>query len=540
MNALLLAAVLSAGAGEGVALKALKAEVARAQTLSLPAKEGGKPGERPYFVSAVIDEVEALEAQASFGALAGRSHATNLVLSTRVRVGSAKFDNTNFPDYGAFMFGSRRRTMPAELDADLLRTSLWLSFDDAYKAALETLSKKRAYLETNTVTEQVDDFSPAPVFTVDAPRTPLGADADQVTQLVRKASGVFLGNRLLQEGTAALRLSSDEQNFASSEGATHRFGDRRGQLTLQVMAQASDGMELRLSQRFTGRDLKDLPDEATITAAAKALSERMTQLAQAPLADEDYAGPVLFVDQAAAVFFLTTVGEPLSNAREPLGVRQPGRMIDRLGKRVAARFMSVKDDPTLTTWHDVPLWGAFPVDDEGVQSQPVSLIEEGVLRRYYMSRAPTAKFKASNGHCRGEQGGVGNLFVSTSQPTPRAALKKRLLELAKDEDLDYGLLVESVDDRAHGSVDGTRLPNPVLVWRVAADGKETLVRGLAFKPASARMLKELEGLGDDPSVLNLEHLGQPTSVVAPSVLVKLLELTRTRQEFEKPPLLPRP
>jgi hypothetical protein len=47
-------------------------------------------------------------------------------------------------------------------------------------------------------------------------------------------------------------------------------------------------------------------------------------------------------------------------------------------------------------------------------------------------------------------------------------------------------------------------------------------------------------MGDDPFVLNLEHRGQLTSVIAPGVLVKLMELTRPRAEFERPPLLPRP
>jgi hypothetical protein len=136
---------------------------------------------------------------------------------------------------------------------------------------------------------------------------------------------------------------------------------------------------------------------------------------------------------------------------------------------------------------------------------------------------------------------VGNLFITTAAPVARAALKKRLLELAKDEDLDYGLMVEVADERVPRSgSDGVRLSSPVLVWKVYADGRETLVRGLSFKPASARMLKELDGLGDEAYPLNLEHRGQRTSVVAPAVLVKLMELTRTRQEFEKPPLLPRP
>lgn len=553
MNALLLLTMLTASPDAGVAptgaaMQALVAEVTRAKGLAMPTAPGAKPSEKPYYVSAFLNEAETYDVWANFGALGNRNHATAFSVATRVRVGSAKFDNTNYQDQGfGFMFGGdgRRRSMPAELDPDLLRYTLWLALDDAYKAGLETLSKKRAFLETTSVTEKLDDFSPAPVFLLDRPRVPLTVDTEKTATLVRKASAVFLANPVLQEGTAWYRAASKEQNFASTEGSRHRFGEEEAQLQLSVTAQATDGMELRLTQRFAGHDDRDLPSEGEVLDAAKKLSARMGELARAPIADEDYTGPVLFVDQAAALFFLSTIGEPLSNAREPLGTRQSGRMIDRLGKRVAAKFLTAVDDPTITTWNDgkrsVPLWGAFPVDDDGVQAQRVSLVEEGVLKRYYMSRSPTSKLKDTNGHARGEQGGVGNLFITTAAPVARAALKKRLLELAKDEDLDYGLMVEVADERVPRSgSDGVRLSSPVLVWKVYADGRETLVRGLSFKPASARMLKELDGLGDDAYLLNLEHRGQRTSVVAPAVLVKLMELTRTRQEFEKPPLLSRP
>ncbi|MCA2981470.1 MAG: hypothetical protein INH37_24615 [Myxococcaceae bacterium] len=73
-----------------------------------------------------------------------------------------------------------------------------------------------------------------------------------------------------------------------------------------------------------------------------------------------------------------------------------------------------------------------------------------------------------------------------------------------------------------------------------ADGREELVRGYAFKPTSQRVLKDIVGLGDDPTLVNTEQFGQNVSAVAPSVLVKLLELNRARDDFGKPPALPRP
>lgn len=549
MSALVLALALAAAPAappkEDPIFKALDAEVGRAMTLAMPAGPGTS-AERPYYVNAAVGEEDVFNVWASFGALQLRSGSQSLNTVVHVRVGSPQFDNTNFNDYSGFTFDSRRRQTPAEPDVDALRQALWLQLDEAYKGAVEALSKKRAYLETNQVTDRLDDFAPAKVATLLQPKVALVVDKERWTKAVRAASAVFLDNPAVAEGTAWFRAAASQQSMVTTDPARHRFGESWVQLTLNTAAQAADGMELRLQRRFTGRGEQDLPGEAELVKAAKALSARTTELVKAPVADEDYAGPVLFVDQAAALFFLQTIGEPLSAPREPLGSKPAGRMIERLGKRVAARFITAKDDPTRTEVAQgaspIGLWGHYPIDDDSVPPQAITLIDAGTLKTYYMSRLPTAKVKASNGHCRGEQGGPGNLFVETSQPTPRAALKKKLVELAKDEDIDYGLMVETADEfvsKAYGN-EGQRFSAPVLVWKVYADGREQLVRGLTFKPVSARVLKEVVALGDDPYALNLEHHGQRTSVVAPSVLVRLMELTRVKQEFEKPPLTPRP
>ena len=180
--------------------------------------------------------------------------------------------------------------------------------------------------------------------------------------------------------------------------------------------------------------------------------------------------------RAAALFFLATVGEPLSRPRDDLGSPRQGRLIERLGKHIAPKFVSVRDDPNLTTWGGKPLLGHFAIDDDGVAPEPVSLVQDGVLKAYYMSRIPTARIHKTNGHARGDQASVGNLFVETHTPTPRAALKAKLIELAKEEDLDYGLLVEELDDSAYGRFGGAEgatqvnLPAPVGVTRVYPDG----------------------------------------------------------------------
>ena len=133
--------------------------------------------------------------------------------------------------------------------------------------------------------------------------------------------------------------------------------------------------------------------------------------------------------------------------------------------------------------------------------------------------------------------------MTTSQPQPLAALKKRLVELAKEEDVDCGLMISQLPARldARPGAQSVQLPNlPTLVQRVCADGREEIVRGYAFKPTSSRVLKDIVGMGDDPTELNTEQFSQDVSAVAPSVLVRLLELNRSRDDFGKPAVLPRP
>ena len=189
----------------------------------------------------------------------------------------------------------------------------------------------------------------------------------------------------------------------------------------------------------------------------------------------------------------------------------------------------MRDDPTQREWKGQPLLGYYAVDDECVKPQPITLVNDGVLETYFMSRVPTQRLHQSNGHMRGENASVGNLFVESKAPLTRAALKQKLLELAKEEDLEYGLMVDTLEESAAqrpGNVEGSTgvsLPPPVGVFRIYPDGREVLERGIAFKTATFRVLKDIVGLGDDATVTNLVQRGQHVAVVAPSVLVKSLE-----------------
>jgi hypothetical protein len=79
-----------------VEVDALKAEVKRALTLSMPAQPGQKSNQKPYYAGVFLTDRSVSEVTATFGALVRRAGNKTIDLGTRLRVGSMAFDNTNF------------------------------------------------------------------------------------------------------------------------------------------------------------------------------------------------------------------------------------------------------------------------------------------------------------------------------------------------------------------------------------------------------------------------------------------------------------
>ena len=110
----------------------------------------------------------------------------------------------------------------------------------------------------------------------------------------------------------------------------------------------------------------------------------LKQLRDAPVSEEEYRGPVLLSADAAAGVMSELVGPNLLGNRPQLGqnARTTGDWANNYKSRVLPDFLSVVDDPTLTTFEGHALLGNYEVDDEGVKASRVSLIEKGQLVSY--------------------------------------------------------------------------------------------------------------------------------------------------------------
>ncbi len=487
----------------------------------------------PYYIEYRVTEIDQMEAAAVFGALRAQQRDHGRLLRVVVRVGDYKQDS---------FYGTGEGTVDlvaSDNDVFAIRQRIWLATDRAYKSATESLSAKQAVLKQLKVDVPVDDFAKAdPVEDIGPLARFSTNDFSPWVRLVEEASGEYRSDPEIESFDASLRFMVENRYFVNSEGTVSRSGNTHYVISVSGSTQAADGMLLQRSHADQGNDLKELPTRAEFLKTTDTLRDSLKMLRDAPVADEEYRGPVLFSNDAAATVVSDLV-EPNVLGRKPkLGenARTTGLWSSSYKSRVLPEFINVVDDPTIATIAGQPLFGKYTLDDEGVKGQRVLLIEKGQLVSYLIGRQPIRDFPASNGHGRAGAAGTpaphpGNLILESTDPEPDAELKARLIELCKKRDLPYGFYVATM---------GPRL-EPRLLYRVwTKDGREELVRGGVFGDLDVRSLRgDLIAAGTVPAT---DDRSEPVwfSVASPALLFDELQVKRTQAAKQKLPEYPAP
>src|SRR5260370_33881287 len=129
---------------------------------------------RPYYLEYRLLDLDVREVVAEFGALMTSTHVKNRFMNVVARVGDYKQDSSNFvSDDGFRGFIGSTGSVGIDRDYDSLRQDLWIATDQAFKEAVETYSRKKAYLNSLARPTDIDDFSRAtPVKNIEPLVTP--------------------------------------------------------------------------------------------------------------------------------------------------------------------------------------------------------------------------------------------------------------------------------------------------------------------------------------------------------------------------------
>jgi TldD protein len=489
----------------------------------------------PYYIEYRVVDLDEYDAEAAYGSLRNKVRSRLRFLRVAVRIGDYKQDS-----YRGGQGEGAISVVPLDDDPIAMRHQIWEATDRAYKAAAQELTAKQAQLKQYTAPEQpVDDFAHAEPLQSVAALAKLEFDPQPWLAMLQNASLVYQDDPLLQSVETSLKFQAVNRYFINSEGTIVRSGYNLYQLDIAESTQAPDGMRLDRSHGYTAASMKELPSAERFRAQASQLLGTLKLLRDAPLADEEFRGPVLFSADAASTIFSDFVGEHILGRKPELGKtgRTTGEFASSYKTRVLPEFLSVVDDPTIASFREQPVIGGYAIDDEGVKAQRVSLIENGKLVNYLVGREPIRDIPVSNGHGRARipsnppGPSLSNFIVTASESSTPAELKNKLIELCRQRDLPYGYYVETFGPQRA----------PRLLYKVwVKDAHEELVRGGAFGDLDMRALRnDLIAAGND-FYIESRPLNIPHSIVTPSVLFDELEVKRVTTNKDKLPDYPAP
>jgi len=359
-------------------------------------KQKGEPP--PYFMAYAVDDDEADVVVASQGALDAQNHGRRRILDTTIRVGSPQFDNYR-------RVGNDRPRFTSGLSIALddnpfaIRQEVWLATDRVYRAASNRLIRIKADEKLRAAADDTsDDFSKEEpqVFFSATPRYKF--DAADWARRLRKLSAEFTKYPGALNASIAVEAQRVSKTLVTTEGTRLEHGRLFARLIITARGKASDGMDLATMESFEADDPAKLPKDPQILAAVERAGANLSSLLRAPPSDP-FVGPAILSGRAAGVFFHEIFGHRVEGHRQK--DESEGQTFTKsVGQPVLPSFLSVIFDPTRADFQGTSLNGFYLYDDEGVKGRPVTVVDNGILKTFLMSRSPIQGFTQSNGHGR--------------------------------------------------------------------------------------------------------------------------------------------
>jgi TldD protein len=571
-------------------LQAMRDEMARSMSRLALKIPGMTESQRPYYIEYKLLDLNVREVVADAGALISAREARNRFMNVEARVGDYKRDSSNFiAEEGFRGFIGPSGEVGVDRDYNSLRQDLWIATDQAFKEAVETYSRKQAYLSSLARQSDIDDFSKAiPVKLIEPLVSPDWSNRNW-EQEARESSAALRGFPQIYESRVTYYLVYATEYLLTSEGTEIRTNRCFAAIEAGMNTLADDGMQLNHMYATYAAKPADLPNVDTVRKALNVSGTELMALRAAPPA-QDYNGPVLFEARAASSLLAQVLTPAINGARPPVsftpvmeqlltGLGGKSDWVGRMGARVLPQSVSLTDDPSAKDFHGTPLIGGYNVDEEGIKAEKVTIVENGSVKELLMSRRPGPDSDQSNGHGRAAflndaKPTMSNLFFTSTETESPADLKKKFLDDCRSEKLEYCLVVREMDNpsisllhqddfsellASFGGGAGTGDRLPLIVYKVyPQDGHEEMIRGSRIIGLNTRALRNLGGVGNDDFVFNYMQSqetgfagtalgafgsassGLPASIVAPSLLFDDLEVRGARGEPKRLPLLAPP
>ncbi len=512
-------------------------------------KQKGDPP--PYFMAYEVTETENESIAAANGAIIGHSDGKSRVLDITVRVGTPKLDNYQI------VSGQRPRFTPGSLlpiddVPNALRRDIWMQTDRTYRAAAQRLIRIKSDQQINVAaSDDSDDFSSEDPSTFDQMPPRVKFDSVAWVPRLRQWSAMLAANSGVVSSAINLSVRRETRYLVTTEGTRVVHGRIFSNMSMIARGKAQDGMDLEALETFQVADPSHLPKAEAVQAAVQRTGSTLSKLVLAPVV-EPYVGPAILSGRAAGVFFHEIFGHRIEGHRQRDDA-EGQTFTKKIGTPVLPTFLSVVFDPTREALNGADLNGYYSYDDEGVKARPVTIVDNGILKTFLMSRTPVKGFAHSNGHGRRQPGfeivsRQSNLLVESSNRVSDQKLREMLIAEVKRQGKPYGLYFDQVTGgytttQRRGLQAFTVIP--LVVYKVFADGRpDELVRGADIVGTPLASFAKIVATSDHQEIFNgycgAESGSVPVSAVSPALLVSEIEVQKKDHGQDRPPLLPPP
>lgn len=541
--------------------------------------------QKPYYVEYTLKMAQEYNIKAVLGAVTESNFNKYNTLSVKIRIGSYKFDNSNYLDFGLSFFGSgddeegfQNRRLPEEIDYHTLRREIWLATDAAYKQAQEILTKKETALKNRISKDTTHDFIVVkPEVNIDTFAIPK-IDIKIYEELCKKLSEIFTRYKSVQSSLVSFEFLPVKTYYLNSEGMKYIKTEFFSGVEVVASTQAEDGMII--SNYFSSYSTfpNQLPSFDSLRNGTEKVAELISLLSNTKEFEEPYSGPVLFTEQAASEVFAQIFAPNLVAQRAPLtesGLQDNERYSqfqNKIGARVLPEFLSVVDLPNIEKYNNTILIGHFNIDDEGIRTNNLELVKDGYLKNLLSSRTPTKRIRKSNGNTRGGSPMFSNLELVVKDEPPKKddfqknekELIERMIQICKDRELPYGILIKKIMNQnimftTLFSITSSEFNFPqfqtipiIEAYKVFPDGAKELIRGCEIKNLGVQSFKDILEVGNEKYALNLlapavvspfisggkQYIA--CSVIVPALLFEDCEIRPIEDNFPKLPVIPNP
>jgi TldD protein len=517
-----------------------------------------------YHLRYHLMHIGQVDIRAEFGSLLYENSSSTNLLGVEVRVGEPHLDNTGF---GGWQNGFMQSRLPQRITDYTLQLDAWKLTDKAYKQAVEQYARKAA------------QFTPPPTWPGDYSITgavthdggdATTADKEPLIALAKELSGAMASADTAERGVLYVGHEAGYHWVVDSEGTDVRRPMEETTLRAALHVRADDGAVLTDHVLWTVRGADALPDVGEMRSQVVEMRDRLHDIASHEPETDEYVGPVLFTETAAADLFRYllipqlegTPGEvkfdswfgEMGSSKDPV----------RVGRRVLPPGWTVDDDPERDPSHP----GSFSHDFEGTPTETVTLVTDGIVRDVLMNRVPRMGTAGTNGHARGlpgqrSEGRVSLLEVTPAKELSAAKLTKTAIKAASSYGLDWVYLIERLEEPSvhslgggggfflfGGGEEGATLPTPTVIYKLHADGTKERVRGMRFAEVQRFVLRDILAAGALQTVDFMAPVssgggygslgpttGMASQVRGPAVLVGEIELVPAPGDPMSLPLL---